>query len=302
MTILHRLAIHPHTHAFPVRLDHHALTSHPPHHVERLHGLTPQGQFLHVGRNATIDRLPQLLLDREEPVRRAHPLQRLVWTPVVVVLDPVADPFPRFLERLEPRTREELVLQRLPEPLDLPQCHRMMRGAADVVDMIPLEFLLELGGATPTGVLPPVVRKHLLGRPVRRCRLAVDLHHIGAGLAAVHSQSGDVPRIIIDEPDDVRRLAQDGEVRDVTLPHLVGRRALEPPGRRLRFLAGLRFGGRQSRLLQVLAHRLRTGLETEEPPQHLRDPPRPMFRLRLLEIRDLLMHRRRKLRATAFLA
>ena len=293
MPTLHRLAIHPHTHAFLVRFDHHALTSHPPHHVERLHGLTPQRQFLHVACHATLDRLPQLLLDREEPVRRAHPLQRLVGTPVVVVLDPVADPFPRFLERLEASPHQELLLQRLPEPLDLSQRHRMLRRTADVMDVIPLEFLLELGGAPPTGVLPPVVRKHLLGRPVCRRRITVDFHYIGAGLAAVHPQSGDVPRIIIDEPDDIRRLAQDGKVRDVALPHLVGRRALEPARGHLRFLAGLRFGGRQSRRLQVLAHCLRTSFETEEPPQYLRDPPRPMLRLRLLQLRDLLMDRRR---------
>jgi len=167
------------------------------------------------------------------------------------------------------------------------------------VNVIPLEFLLELCDTTPAGVLPPVVREHLLGRPVRRHRLAVDFHHIGAGLAAVHPQPGDIPRIIIDEPDDVSRLAQDGEVRDVTLPHLVGRRALEPPGGNLRFLAGLGLGDRQPRLLQVLAHRLRTGFEAEEPLQDLRDPPRPMFRLRLLQFRDLLMDRCRQLRATA---
>jgi len=215
---------------------------------------------------------------------------------MVVVLDPQPDPFPRFLERLETSPHQELVLERLPEPLDLPQRHGMMRGTTDVVNVIPLEFLLELRGATPTGVLPPVVREHLLGRTIRRHRLAVDLHHIGAGLAAVHPQSGDIPRIIIDEPDDVRRLAQDGEVRDITLPHLVGRRALEPPGGHLRFPAGFRLGRPQPRLLQVLAHRLRTGFEAEEPLQHLRDPPRPMFRLRLLQFRDLLVNRCRQLR------
>ena len=248
----------------------------------------------------TINGLSQRLVDREEPVRGTGPLKPLVYSPVVVVFDPVVYPLTRFLECLEPRPREELVLQRLPEPLDLPQRHGMMRGAADVVDMIPLELLLELGRATPTGVLPPVVRKHLLRRPVRRYRLAVDLHHIGTGLATVHSQPRDIPRVIIDEPDDVRRLSQDGIVGDIALPHLVGRRALEPAKRRLGLPPGLRRGRRQPRRLQVLAHRLRTGLQTEEPPQDLRDPLRPLLRIRLLELRDLLMNRRRKLRASTF--
>lgn len=243
-----------------------------------------------------LDRLPQRLVDRKEPVRRTGTPKTLMYTPVVVVLDPVVDPLARFLERLEPRPREELVLQRLPEPLDLPQRHGMMRGAADVVDMVPLQLLLELRAPPPAGILPAVVREHLPGCPVGRYRLAVDLHHVGTGLAAVHSKARDIPGVIIDEPDDVRRLPQDGIVSDVALPHLVGRRALEPARRRLRLPPGLRRWRRQPRLLQVLAYRLRTGLEAEEPPQDLRDPHRPLPRIRLLELRDLLMDRRGKFR------
>jgi len=123
---LHRLAIHPHAHALLVRFDHHRLVAHAPHHVKGLHRLAAQGQFLHVGRHPALDRRLHLLVDGEEPVGRRQPLQRLVRPFVVVVLDPVGQPIAGFLDALEARPRQELLLQGLPEPLDLPQRHRMM--------------------------------------------------------------------------------------------------------------------------------------------------------------------------------
>ena len=214
---------------------------------------------------------------------------------VVVVLHPVADAFPRFLERLEAGAHQELLLQRLPEPLDLAQRHRMLRRAADVVDVIALKFLLELRLAPPTGVLPPVVGQHFLRRAIGRHRLAIDLHHVGAGLAAEHPQAGDVPRVVIEESDDVRRAAQDGEVRDVALPHLVRRGTLEPARRGLWLPAHLRPQLGQPRGLQMLAYRLGTGLQEEPAPQDLRDPLRPPLRFGLLQLRDLRLDRHREL-------
>jgi len=215
---------------------------------------------------------------------------------VVVVFHPIADPFPGFLEGLEPRPLQELLFHRLPEPLDLPQRHRMMRSAADVVDVVFRQFLLELRPAPPTGVLPAVVGEHLSGRPVFRHGPAVDLHHVFAGLAAVHPEPRDVPGVVIEESDDVGRLAQDRKVRDVALPHLVRRGTLEPPGRRLRLLARLGFGRRKSRRIQVPAYRLRTGLQKEKPPQNLRYPLRPLPRFFPFQCRDLVTDRPRQLR------
>jgi len=270
-----------------VRLNDHALVAHPPHQVERLPGLAPQRQFLHVGRHAPLDGRPQFLVDGEEPVGRTQAVEALMRPAVVVVLYPVADALPRLRERLEAGAHQELLLQRLPEPLDLAQRHRMLRPAPDMQHMIALEFLLELRLAPPTGVLPPVVGQHFLRRAVGRHRFAVDLHHVGARLAAEHPQAGDVPRVIIEEPDDVRRLPQDREVRDVALPQLVRRGPLEPPRRRLRLPPGLRLVLGQPRGLQVLAHGLRAGPQAEPPPQDLRDPLGPVLRFGLLQRRDL---------------
>jgi hypothetical protein len=215
---------------------------------------------------------------------------------VVVILHPVRQAVPCLLERVEPRPRQEVLLQRLPEPFDLPQGHGMMRRAADVMDMILPQFLLELRLPAPTGVLPPVVREQFLRDPVFTGGQTVRLHDVLARLASEDPQRGQVPRVIIDEPDDVGCLTQDRVVGDVRLPQLVGSRALEPPFRHHRLLARLR----RRQVLQPLRlnlppHRLRTGLQSEHPPQQLRDPPHPLRRVLPLQLPDLLLHRLRQL-------
>lgn len=173
----------------------------------------------------------------------------------------------------------------------------MLRLTANVVDVVLLQFLLELRLAPPVGVLPPVVREHLLGRSELRDRLPIDIQHISGRLTAEHLNRGDVSRVVVDEPDDVGHLAQDREVRDVSLPHLVGRRSLESPFRgRGGPPPAFRLRQRQRRGLQVPAHRLRTGLHEEEPTQYLRDPPDPAFRFLLFQFRDLRANRRREFR------
>jgi len=216
---------------------------------------------------------------------------------VVVVLDPVRQSFPRFLERLEPRPSQELLLQRLPEPLDLPQRHGMMGRTADVMDVILLQFLLELRRAPPTGVLPPVVGQHLLRRPVLRRRAAIEIDHIGAGLTAIQPQTDHVTGMIVDEPDDVSRLPQDGKNRDVALPHLIRRGPLESSDRRLRLLSRLLLRRPQPCGFQMPPHRLGTRLQEEEPPQNLRDPLHPLPRILSLQRRNLLPDRLGRLRS-----
>jgi hypothetical protein len=290
---LQALAVHPHAHALVVRFDHHALVAHAAHQVERLLGLAAQRQFFHVGGHAPLDRRPQLPVDGKKAVRRTHALQSLMRPLVVVILDPVGDPFAGLLEGLEARPHQELLLERLPEPLDLPQRHRMMRRAADVVDVVLGQLLLEGRLAPPTGVLAAVVGEHLARRPVLRDRFAVDLHHESAGLAAEDAQPRDVAGVVVDEAYDVGRLPQDGEVGDVALPHLVGRGALEAAGRRRCLLPRLGLGQcRQAGGLEVLADRLGAGLQAEEPPQDLRDAPDPLPRILPLQLRDLVLDRR----------
>ena len=288
------LPVHPHTHAFVFRGDDHAFFTHAANHVERLKRLAPPSQFLHIGRHAPFDGRPHLLLNGEEPVSRREPVQTLVRTFVIVVLHPPGDPGTRLLEGLEAGLFQELILECLPEPLDLAQRHGMMRGTADMKDVILLQLLLELRLPAPTGVLPPVVGQHLLGRAVLRHPLPVEFHHVGAGLTAIHAQRRDVTGVIVNEPNDVRRLSQDGIVRDVGLPHLVRRGPLEPARRHLDLPAGFFLFGHHPDMRQLFAHGRGTGLHPEQPPQHLGDASHALAGILPLERHDLLLHRLRQ--------
>lgn len=63
-------------------------------------------------------------------------------------------------------SRQQLFPQRLPEALDLAAGLRMMRPALDMPDAMPLELGLELGGATPAGVLAALVGQDLARRAI----------------------------------------------------------------------------------------------------------------------------------------
>jgi hypothetical protein len=86
---------------------------------------------------------------------------------VIVILHPPAEALPRFLEGREPRPADELFPDRLPEAFDLPKRLRMVRPTADMLDPVSCQFLLKLGLAVPTRILPAIIRQHLLGHPVR---------------------------------------------------------------------------------------------------------------------------------------
>jgi len=289
------LAVHLHTHALVFRRDHQRLLAHTADHVERLLRLAMPRQQRHVGSHAAFDRGAFLLVDREEPVCRAQPAETLMRPAVVVVLHPPREALPRLVEGFEARLDEELVLERLPQSLDLAQCLGMLRRTADVMDVVILQFLLEPRGPTPTGILPAVVGQHLLGRAVFAHRAPVDLQHALRGVAAIQPQPHDVPGVVIQEGDDVRRLPQDGVVRDVALPQLIRRRALEPARRRLAPVAKFLRRLHQPFADEFLAHLLRAGPHPEPLPQQLRDPPHALPGLGVLQRHDLLPDRHRQL-------
>jgi hypothetical protein len=285
------LTVHLHTHALVFRRDHQRLLAHPSHHVQGLLRFPVPRHFPYVERHAAFDRGAFLLVDREEPVCRAKPAKALVRPPMVVVLHPPGEALPRLLERLEARLHQELPLERGPQPLDLPQRLRVLGRAAEVMDVILLQFLLEPGFPAPDGVLPAVVGQHLLGYAVLPHRLAVDLQHVLRGLAAIQPQPHDVPGEVIQEGDDVGHLPQDAEVRDVALPQLIRRGALEPAWRRFSPVAKLFRRLQQPFDGEFLTHLLRAGPQTEPAPQRLRDPPHAPLGCGALDHTDLLPDR-----------
>ena len=74
-----------------------------------------------------LDRLPELALDLKIPVRGAQAADPLMRPFVVVILHPLPYPLTRILEALELCSYEKLQVDCFPEPLDLAQCHRVVR-------------------------------------------------------------------------------------------------------------------------------------------------------------------------------
>lgn len=108
-----------------------------------------------------------------------------------------------------------------------------------MLNPVPFQFLLELGPAVPTRILPPVIRQHFLGHSMRPNSAPEHLQQIIGRLASEYFQGRDVPGMIVYEPDQVGISARSQpfrwsdsfpaelEGKDIALPHLVGRGALE---------------------------------------------------------------------------
>jgi len=196
-------------------------------HIERTIRNTVQRQFLHVGGNPAFDDLPELRGQRKEPIRWAESLNALMRPLVVVVLHPQPNPVPRLLEAVKLGAAQKVLPDRFPEPLDLAQCHRVMRLAAEVVDPVFLQLMFEPRLAMPSGVLSPVIGEHFLRDAVLTDRRPVDIQHMFRTLAAEQIQPNDVAGVIINEADQVCILAAQPKREDVCLPHLVGSRPLK---------------------------------------------------------------------------
>ena len=79
----------------------------------------------------------------------------------------------------------------------------MLWPAAHMMNVILRQFLLELRRPAPRGVLPPVVGEKFLWRPIFACGAPVCLDDAFRALAAIDSQPGYVPGMIVYEANDV---------------------------------------------------------------------------------------------------
>jgi hypothetical protein len=165
--------------------DHHRFTAHAPHHVKGVHRPAAKRQLQGIVLDPLFDRLSQFMGDLEEPVGGTKPSDALVGPLVVVILDPKGGTLRCLLEAVKLRPLQKLPENRLPEPLDLPKRHRVVGTGADMPDTVFFQLLLKAGLAPPVGVLPAVVRQHLLGNPVVGNRAAVGLKNVFSRLAAV---------------------------------------------------------------------------------------------------------------------
>jgi hypothetical protein len=123
--------------------------------------LLSQGQTQRVVLATLLHGFFHVVGDPVEPIRRTGPIQPLVWTLVVVIVNPVLQPTAGVRERGEYRLLEKLPPDRLPEPLDLAQRHRMLGRAAHVLHTLLPQHLLKPRLTTPGHELAAVVGQNL---------------------------------------------------------------------------------------------------------------------------------------------
>jgi hypothetical protein len=141
--------------------------------ARRLLECEPQLVLLH----RALDLCTHMRCCLEEAIRGHEPIERLMRPLQVVVADEVLEPPLRVDDVREHRPPQELVPQRLPESLDLPERLRMLRATTDVLHAEPREVLFELRLAAPHRVLTTVVRQYLARRAVSGDAALERFHH-----------------------------------------------------------------------------------------------------------------------------
>lgn len=207
--------------------EHDGLAVHAPDHVERRLWFATQGQLQKIFLDAGLNGFTEFRLDLEKAIRRAQAFNALVGPLVVIMFDPEFDAFAGRLEGIELGTHEEVLPDGGPEPLDLAQRHRMLRARLEVLHAILLQDGFEAARAAPGGILPAVVREHLLGRLILADGHAIDFNRRRRRGAAEQIRAHDEPRVIIHEGDEIRVTSTQPERKDVRLPHLIGRGPLK---------------------------------------------------------------------------
>jgi hypothetical protein len=76
---------------------------------------------------------------------------------MVVVFGPHSNALTSILEAIELRTRQVFLKDRFPEPLNLPQCLRMVRLRFDVLHLVFRKLPFEFCFSSPVGILTSIV-------------------------------------------------------------------------------------------------------------------------------------------------
>ncbi len=211
---------------------------------------------------------------------------------MVVVVDPVLQPAAGVRERGEHRLLEKLPPDRLPEPLDLAQRHRMLRGPAHVLHALLAQHLLEARLPAPGHELTTVVGEDLAWRTPLPDRALQHLEHRVGILLPEQTPARQVARVIVQDADEVDRVHPlELEREDVDLPHRVRARALETPDPR-RAASRLRRWMAQARLVDHRAHLLRADVDRFVAPEIVPDPSHAVLGILSTQGDDLLLQQR----------
>ena len=154
-----------------------------------------------------------------------------------------------------------------------------------MLDSFSLERLLEFRHPMPALVLPPVVRQNFLRPPKCGDRSVKHLEHQLPRLPGVHAPSHQVPRVVVQEADQIDlKIARDRESGDVRLPEFVRFRPLEGLG-----LLGGAFPADNRFLEEVLLLQRRVDLPKAD--RHKQRPPDPVQDAAHAEVGVLLLDR-----------
>ena len=210
----------------------------------------------------------------------------LVGTLMVVVGDPVGKALAGVGEGGKEGILKKLFPDGAPEALDLAECHRVVRGAADVLNSLAAEHLLELRLPSPGDELPPVVGENLPGRsPLAYCAF----HHFQDSVGCLLPEEAvahDVSRMIIDDSHQVDpEHSLELESKDIDLPQGVRDLPLEATHLRV---TGFRWWRRIAEVgvVDYSTHCFRRHLEPLVPPQLVADPPHPHLGVGTTELLD----------------
>lgn len=154
-----------------------------------------------------------------ETIGRTKPAYALMRPLEVIILKPQPRPVLHVLEPIKQRPGKKLLLDRLPEPLDLSLGLRVVRLRTDMPDLHPVHLFLELRLPAPARVLPTIVRQHFRGGLVLRYCPAEHLQNIVRLLRHIQPKPRHKSRIIVQETDQVNALLLPRNYADVRLPH-----------------------------------------------------------------------------------
>jgi hypothetical protein len=195
-----------------------------------------------------LDRCAHRRARAKEPVRGSLTLERLMRALEVVVLDEQPHPSLTVLEVREHRACEQLLPQRLPEPLDLPAGLRVVRAALHVRDAVAVQLGFKLRAPTPRRVLAPLVGQDLPRRSILGNPAGEGFEHQCASLVMRHRKTHQVAGVIIQKGRHVDPLVSAQQEREqIRLPQLVRLGSLKAHG------LALRSGLHRRRTLQPLA-------------------------------------------------
>ena len=152
------------------------------------------------------DRRTHVRRRSEEAIRRHEVLDALMRTLEVVVLDEELQAAEAVREVGKHRLLQEVIPQRLPEPLDLAERLRVLRATRTVVDAVAPQTFLEFRLATPRGVLPALIGEHLARLSVLRDAALQGVEDQTRFLVMGHRPRHQVARVVVHEADEVHAL------------------------------------------------------------------------------------------------